>query len=51
MVVPETLASRQQALHRLTSRLEKMWYGYQVATEADFRDSLIQLETLGCRLP
>jgi hypothetical protein len=51
MIVPETLATRQQALHRLTSRLEKMWYGYQLATEADFRDSLTQLETLGCRLP
>ncbi|HTC64005.1 MAG TPA: DUF4129 domain-containing protein [Candidatus Saccharimonadales bacterium] len=51
MIVPETLATRQQALHRLTSRLEKMWYGYQVATEADFRDSLTQLETLGCHLP
>jgi hypothetical protein len=51
MIVPETLATRQQALHRLTSRLEKMWYGYQIATEDDFRDSLTQLETLGCRLP
>ncbi len=51
MIVPETLATRQEALHRLTSRLEKMWYGYQAATEADFRDSLTQLETLGCRLP
>jgi len=51
MIAPETLATRQQALHRLTSRLEKMWYGYQAATEADFRDSLTQLETLGCRLP
>jgi Domain of unknown function (DUF4129) len=51
MIVPETLATRQQALHRLTSRLEKMWYGYQIATEDDFRDSLAQLETLGCRLP
>jgi hypothetical protein len=51
MIVPETLATRQQALHRLTSRLEKMWYGYQLATEDDFHDSLTQLETLGCRLP
>jgi Domain of unknown function (DUF4129) len=51
IIVPETLATRQKALSMLTSRLEKMWYGYQIATEADFRDSLTQLETLGCRLP
>ena len=51
LVLPETLATRQQALSLLTSRLEKTWYGYQTATEADFRDSLIQLETLGCRQP
>jgi hypothetical protein len=51
LVVPETLATRQQALYLLTSRLEKIWYGYQIATEADFRDSLTQLETLGCHLP
>ena len=50
-LVPETLATRQQALSTLTSRLEKTWYGYQIATEADFRDSLTQLETLGCHLP
>jgi hypothetical protein len=35
----------------LTSRLEIIWYGYQIATEADFRDSLTQLETLGCHIP
>jgi hypothetical protein len=51
LVLPETLATRQQALTLLTSRLEKIWYGYQTATEADFRDSLTQLETLGCHLP
>jgi hypothetical protein len=51
LVVPETLAARRKALHMLTARLEKIWYGYQLATEADFRDSLTQLETLGCRLP
>jgi hypothetical protein len=51
LILPETLATRQQALSRLTSRLEKIWYGYQIATEADFRDSLTQLETLGCHLP
>ncbi|HWF13145.1 MAG TPA: DUF4129 domain-containing protein [Candidatus Acidoferrales bacterium] len=51
IILPETLATRQTALHTLTSRLEKIWYGYQIATEADVRDSLTQLETLGCRLP
>lgn len=51
LLLPETLASRQQALTMLTSRLEKIWYGYHIATEADFRDSLNQLETLGCHLP
>jgi hypothetical protein len=51
LVFPETLVTRQQALSSLTSRLEKIWYGYHTATEADFRESLIQLETLGCHLP
>jgi hypothetical protein len=51
LILPETLATRHQALALLTARLEKIWYGYHVATEADFRDSLIQLETLGCHLP
>ncbi len=51
MIVPETLATRRQALATLTSRLEKTWYGYHAATEADFRDSLNQLETFGCQLP
>ncbi|HEV7966784.1 MAG TPA: DUF4129 domain-containing protein [Candidatus Acidoferrales bacterium] len=51
LILPETLAVRHQALSLLTSRLEKSWYGYHAATEADFRDSLSQLETLGCHLP
>ena len=50
LLLPEALATRHQALSLLTSRLEKIWYGYQIATEADFRDSLTQLETLGCHL-
>jgi hypothetical protein len=50
LILPETLATRLQALSLLTSRLEKIWYGYQIATEADFRDSLTQLENLGCHL-
>ncbi len=48
---PETFVVRKQALAALTSRLEIIWYGYHAATEADFRDSLTQLETLGCHLP
>ena len=51
LILPETLVTRQRALSLLTARLEKIWYGYQIATEADFRDSLTQLETLGCHLP
>ncbi len=51
LILPETLVTRQQTLSMLTSRLEKTWYGYQIATEADYRDSLTQLETLGCHLP
>ena len=50
LILPETLATRQQALSLLTLRLEKIWYGYQIATQADFRDSLTQLENLGCHL-
>jgi len=49
-VVAEAHSSRYKALSLLTSRLEKIWYGYQVATETDFRDSLSQLENLGCHL-
>ena len=48
---PETFVVRKQALSSLTSRFEKIWYGFHQATEADFRDSLAQLETLGCHLP
>ncbi len=51
LILPETVATRHEALSLLTSRLEKIWYGYRVATEADFRDSLAQLEILGCHLP
>jgi hypothetical protein len=48
---PETYVVRKQALSSLTYRFEKIWYGFHDATEADFRDSLAQLENLGCRLP
>ncbi len=42
---------RRTALTALTARLERVWYGYRAATEADYRDSLAQLEALGCQLP
>ena len=48
---PETYVVRKQALSALTSRLEHIWYGYRVATETDFQESLTELETLGCHLP
>jgi hypothetical protein len=51
LLVSETQATRYQALSMLTSRLEKIWYGYHVATETDFLESLTQLEILGCHLP
>jgi Domain of unknown function (DUF4129) len=50
LILPESLSARHQALSMLTTRLEKIWYGYQTATETDFRDSLHQLENLGCHL-
>ncbi len=46
-----THGPRRTALAALTSRLERVWYGYRAATEADYRDSLEQLEALGCQLP
>jgi hypothetical protein len=51
LLVSETQATRYQALSMLTSRLEKIWYGYHIAGEMDFLDSLAQLEVLGCHLP
>jgi Domain of unknown function (DUF4129) len=51
LLMPETLATRHDALSLLTARLERTWYGSQIATESDFRDSLTQLEILGCPLP
>jgi hypothetical protein len=51
LLVSETQATRYQALSTLTSRLEKIWYGYHVASETDFLDTLAQLEVLGCQLP
>ena len=51
VIETESFDGRKQALVTLTSRLEKVWYGYRIATEEDFLDSLTQLETLGCHLP
>ena len=51
LILPEPHAARYLALSCMTSRLESIWYGYHMATEADFRDALHQLEILGCRLP
>jgi hypothetical protein len=50
LIFPETHAARYQALSAMTSRLENTWYGYRTPTEEDFRDSLVQLEILGCPL-
>lgn len=50
LILPETFATRHLALSMLTARFEKIWYGYQAATETDFRDSVTQLEDLGCPL-
>ena len=51
VIETESFDGRKQALVALTSRLEKIWYGYRIATEEDYLDSLTQLETLGCHLP
>jgi Domain of unknown function (DUF4129) len=50
LILPEAFATRHRALSMLTARFETIWYGYQAATEADFRESLTQLEDLGCPL-
>ncbi len=36
-------------LSRLTRKFEVVWYGNRTAAEADFRETLAQLEELGCR--
>jgi Domain of unknown function (DUF4129) len=36
-------------LAALTRKLELVWYGYGIAQEADFQETLGQLEKLGCR--
>lgn len=41
---------RRETLAALTARLERVWYGFRPAGAEDFRDSLQQLEDMGCRL-
>jgi Domain of unknown function (DUF4129) len=40
----------REPLASLTSRLERIWYANRPATSEDFRESLRQLEALGCPL-
>jgi hypothetical protein len=40
--------NRREALMALTSRLERTWYANRSAQSQDFRDSLRQLQELGC---
>jgi hypothetical protein len=40
----------REPLSSLTSRLERVWYANRTATSEDFRESLRQLEALGCQL-
>ena len=44
-----TRASQYPVLKSLTRKLELVWYGYGSADEADFQETLAQLEKLGCR--
>lgn len=51
--LPGELASRpshREPLVALTSRLERIWYANRAAGPEDFRESLRQLEALGCQL-
>jgi hypothetical protein len=40
---------RRPALAALTRRFEITWYGHRDAVSADFEETLVQLEKLGCR--
>ena len=42
-------AAQYPVLAALTRKLEVVWYGYGRAVEADFQETLGQLEKLGCR--
>ena len=43
-------SSRREPLAALTARLERIWYANRPAGPEDFRESLRQLEALGCQL-
>lgn len=43
-------AAYRQPLAVLTSRLERTWYANRAASGEDFRDTLEQVEALGCQL-
>jgi Domain of unknown function (DUF4129) len=43
-------AAYREPLAVLTNRLERTWYGNRTATGDDFRDTLQQVEALGCQL-
>ncbi len=45
------LSEQRAALVTLTRRLEFTWYGFQTATDKDFRETIANLEALGCRFP
>ena len=44
-------APAYEPLAALTRRFEFTWYGYRVATSADWDDAMRQLETIGCLPP
>jgi hypothetical protein len=44
-----TRAAQYPVLSALTRKLELVWYGYGIAQEADFQETLGHLEKLGCR--
>jgi len=43
-------AAYREPLTVLTNRLERTWYGNRAASGEDFRDTLQQVEALGCQL-
>ena len=44
-----TRATQYPVLSALTRKLETVWYGYGTPSEADYQETLGQLEKLGCR--
>ena len=44
-----TRTPKYTPLAALTRQLERVWYGFNDAAEADFNEALAQLEKLGCR--